>query len=160
MGLVNVERADPNPVKEAARLVKLGREAFAAGDYGQAAEHFDRATRANPKTAEPHFLKAQAAFAFGGYAEAVTAIRAGLLLDPTWPGGAFDPKEPYGENVRAFIGHLADLRKAVAANPGQPTLEFLLGYQLWFIGEQAEAKRWFGAAEKRLGAPGPIALFK
>jgi hypothetical protein len=39
-------------------------------------------------------------------------------------------------------------------------LEFLLAYQLWFIGEKAEAKKWLATAEKRLGSPGPLALFK
>jgi hypothetical protein len=45
-----------------------------------------------------------------------------------------------------------------AANPGEATLEFLLGYQLWFVGEKVEARKWFDAAERRL--PGPVALFK
>ncbi|MFO0825962.1 MAG: hypothetical protein U0792_23055 [Gemmataceae bacterium] len=83
----------------------------------------------------------------------MTEIREGLALDPAWPAGAFDPKEPYGVNAAAFAGHLAELRKVVAANPGQPTLAFLLGYQLWFIREKPEAKKWFAAAEKLL--PGP-----
>lgn len=157
---VDVEKPDPDPVKESARLVKLGREAFAVGEYGKAAEQFDRATTADPKAAPPHFLKAQAAFAAGSYTDAVTAIRAGLALDPAWPAGTFDPKEPYGANPAAFANHLAELRRAVVANPAEPTLEFLLGYQLWFIGEKVEARKWFDAAEKHLGAPGPIALFK
>ncbi|MBA4063795.1 MAG: hypothetical protein C0501_08800 [Isosphaera sp.] len=155
-----VDRPDPDPVKEAARLLRLGREAFAAGDYGRAAEQFGRAAGLDPKAAGPLFLKGQAAFASGGYGDAVAAVRAGLELDPAWPAGVFDPKEPYGANAAAFAVHLADLRKAVAANPGEPALEFLLGYQLWFVGEQAEAKKWFAAAAKRLPAPGPIALFK
>jgi hypothetical protein len=158
--LVNVDRPDPDPVKEAARLVKLGRAAFESGEYGKAAEQFDRAAGADPKAALPHFLKAQAAFAAGRYADAVTAIRAGLALDPAWPAAAFDPKAPYGANPAAFTEHLAELRRAVAANPGEAALEFLLGYQLWFTGEKAEARKLFDAAEKRLPAPGPIALFK
>lgn len=158
--VVNVDRPDPDSKKEAARLVKFGREAFAAGEYGKAAEQFERATVADPKAVPPHFLKAQAAFAAGHYADAVTAIRAGLALDPAWPAGTFDPKEPYGANAAAFAAHLAELRKTVAANPGEATLEFLLGYQLWFIGEKVEAKKWFETAEKRLAVPGPLALFK
>ncbi len=157
---INIDRPDPDPLKEAARLVKLGREAFATGEYGRATEQFDRATAADPKAALQHFLKAQAAFAAGHYADAVTAIRAGLALDPAWPASTFDPKEPYGANAAAFAAHLAELRKAVAANPAEATLEFLLGYQLWFIGEKVEAKKWFETAEKRLAAPGPLALFK
>ncbi len=157
---LKMEMRDADPVKEAIRLMKLGREAFAAGEYGKASDQFERAAAANPKAADPHFFKAQAAFAAGAYADAVAAIRAGLALDPDWPASTFDPKEPYGANAMVFAGHLADLRKVAAANPGEPVLEFLLGYELWFIGEKAEAKKWFAAAEKGLAAPGPIALFK
>jgi tetratricopeptide (TPR) repeat protein len=158
--VVKMDRADADPVKEAARLVRLGREAFAEGEFGTAGQRFGRAAAANPKAAEPLFLKAQAAFAAGAYADAVTAIRAGLAISPEWPGGAFDPKEPYGVNVGAFAEHLAELRRTVAANPGDPALEFLLGYELWFVGEKVEAKKWFATAAKRLADPGPIELFK
>ena len=115
---------------------------------------------ADRKLALPVFLKAQAAFAAGRYADAVTAIRAGLELDRAWPTSPFDPKELYGANPALFTDHLATLRGVVAANPGEATLEFLLGYELWFIGEKVEAKKWFDLAEKRLPAPGPLALFK
>jgi hypothetical protein len=156
--VAKIDPPDPDPVKEALRLLKLGRESFAAGEYGKAGDLFDRAAGANPKAAGPRFLRAQAAFAAGSYADAVTAIRAGLLIDPAWPAGTFDPKEPYGVNPGAFAAHLAELRKVAAANPGEAALEFLLGYQLWFVGEKVEARKWFGAAEKRL--PGLVALFK
>ena len=157
---VDAEKPEADPVKEAARLVKLGRVAFEVGEYGKAAEQFERATIAGPKLAAPHFLKAHAAFAAGRYSDAVAAIRAGLELDSAWPASTFDPKEPYGANPAAFAGHLAELRKVAAANPGEPTLEFLLGYQLWFIGEKVEARKWFDTAAKRLADPGPLALFK
>lgn len=156
---VKAEKPDADPVREAIRLMRSGREAFAAAEYGTAGQRFARATAANPKAAEPHFLKAQAAFAAGGYADAVASIRAGLALDPLWPLGAFDPKEPYGANFAAFADHMADLRKTIAANPGDASLEFLLGYQLWFTGERAEAKKWFAAA-KRLADPAVVKLFE
>jgi tetratricopeptide (TPR) repeat protein len=158
--MVNVDKPDPDPVKEIARLMKLGKTAFAAEEFGAASEHFDRAIATDPKLALPVFLKAQSAFAAGRYADAVTAIRAGLELDRTWPTSPFDPKELYGANPALFADHLATLRGVVAANPGEATLEFLLGYELWFIGEKVEAKKWFDLAEKRLPAPGPITLFK
>jgi hypothetical protein len=155
-----VEPREADPAKEAARLMALGRAAFAAGEYGQAAEEFERAGVADPKLAQAHFLWAQAAFAAGRYTDAATAIRAGLDLDPAWPATTFDPKEPYGANAAAFADHLADLRKAVAANPNEPTLEFLLGYELWFVGEKAEARKWFDLAGKRLKDAGVVGLFK
>jgi hypothetical protein len=158
--LVNAERVEADPKKEAARLVKLGLASFAAADYGRAAEHFARASAADPDDARTYFLHAQAKFAAGQYAEAVARIREGLDRDPKWPAAAFDPAGPYGGRPDRFAAHLAELKKAVADNPGRATLEFLLGYQLWFAGEKAEAEKLFRAAEKRLAAPGPIALFK
>ncbi|HEV3386055.1 MAG TPA: tetratricopeptide repeat protein [Gemmata sp.] len=158
--IVNLDKPDPDPVKEVARLIKLGKEAFASGEFGAASEQFDRAIAVAPKDPLPHFLKAQAAFAAGQYDDAVSGIRAGLEFDRNWPSSPFDPKELNGANPGLFNDHLAALRGVVAANPREPALEFLLGYELWFIGEKVEAKKWFDLAEKRLPAPGPIALFK
>lgn len=157
---VGAERPEADPERELSRLLDLGRTAFAAGQYGRAAEMFERAAAVAPRSARPRFLKAQAAFAAGNYATAVAAIREGLDLDPDWPAGTFDPKEPYGANAAAFAVHLADLRAAVAAHPGEPTLAFLLGYQLWFVGERAEARRWFAVAAGGRPPAGPLACFR
>jgi Flp pilus assembly protein TadD len=157
---VAAEVPEADPKKEAARLAKLGRDSFAAGDYGRAAEHFDRAATADPGDATLSFLRAQAKFAAGQFAEAVASIRRGLALDPKWPGRAFDPKELYGDKPEKFALHLLALKKALAENPNQATLEFLLGYELWFAGDKPGAEKLFRAAAKRLPAPGPIALFR
>jgi hypothetical protein len=157
---VKAEVPDPEPKKEAARLVKLARASFGAGDYGRAAEHFERAIAADPTEAAVYFWHAQAKFAAGQYAEAVARIREGLARDPRWPASDFDPAALYGDHPARFFVHLLALRKAVDENPNQATLEFLLGYELWFSGDKVEANKLFRAAEKRLAAPGPIALFK
>jgi Flp pilus assembly protein TadD len=157
---VKAEVPEADPKKEAARLVRLASESFAAGDYGRAAEHFERALAADPADPAVYFGHAQASFAAGHYAEAVARIRTGLALDPRWPTTAFDPAALYGDRPERFVVHLLALRKAAADNPNQATLEFLLGYELWFSGEKVEAAKLFRAAEKRLAAPGPIALFK
>jgi Tfp pilus assembly protein PilF len=157
---VRAEVPEVDLKKEAARLVRLARTAFAGGDYGRAAEHFERAISADPTDAAAYFWLAQAKFASGHYAEAVARIREGLARDPRWPGTAFDPAALYGDRPERFVVHLLALRKAVTDNPNQATLEFLLGYELWFSGEKAEADKLFRAAEGRLAAPGPIALFK
>jgi Flp pilus assembly protein TadD len=157
---VKAEVADPDPKKEAIRLANLGKASFAAGDYGRAAEHFERAAAADPTAALPHFLHGQAKFASGQFADAVASIRAGLALDPKWPLAPFNPVDLYGERPERFVLHLLALKKAVADNPKRATLEFLLGYQLWYTGEKVAADKLFRAAESRLPAPGPIALFK
>ncbi len=157
---VKLDEPDANPKKEAARLVAIARIAFAKGDYGRAAEHLERAITANADDAATYFYLAQAKFAAGQYADAVTRIRDGLTRDAKWPASAFTALELYAGNADRFATHLAALKQAVADNPEQPMLEFLLGYQLWFSGDKAEAAKLFRTAEKRLAAPGPIALFK
>jgi tetratricopeptide (TPR) repeat protein len=160
MVLVKVEVPDPDPKKEFARLMRLAQESFATGDYGRAAEHAERALAVDPAGSWPYFLLGQAKFASGQYIDAVANIRAGLARDPKWPAAAFNPPDLYGDRPERFVLHLLALKKAVADNPNQATLEFLLGYQLWFSGEKAEADKLFRAAEKRLPDPDPIALFK
>lgn len=155
---VVMEKADPDLGKEVARLLKLGKESFEGAEYGEAGEQFQRAIAADPKKPLPIFLKAQAAFAAGRYANAVIAINAGLALDKTWPASAFDPKELYGANPGRFNEHVAALRAVIAANPGEASLEFLLGYELWFVGEKVEARKWFNLAER--GTPGVSEAFK
>ncbi|AWM40704.1 hypothetical protein GobsT_07630 [Gemmata obscuriglobus] len=157
---VAMDRADPDPKKEAARQIGLARAAFAAADYGRAADHFTRASASDPGDARTYFLHAQAKFAAGEFVEAVARVRDGLARDPKWPAAPFDPTELYDGRADRYAAHLAALKNATADNPGQPALEFLLGYQLWFGGERAEAEKLFRTAERRLAAPGPIALFK
>ncbi len=157
---VDAEPRNADPAQEASRLLALGRAAFEAGEYGRAAEQYERALGVDAKLPPAHFQRGQAAFAAGRFADAVAAIRTGLELDPAWPASSFSAKDLYGANAAAFNVHLAELRKAVAANPAEPTLEFLLGYELWFSGEKAEGRKWFDAAAKRLGEPNPVALFK
>jgi hypothetical protein len=157
---VKAEVAEADPKKEAARLVNLARESFAAGDYGRAGENFERAVTADPTDAMTYFLLAQAKFAAGQFAEAVTQIRKGLARDTKWPTKAFDPTKLYGERPERFVLHLFALKKALNENPTEATLEFLLGYELWFSGDKMEAEKLLRSAEKRLPAPGPIALFK
>ncbi len=157
---VKVEAPDADPKKEAARLLKLGRASFAAGEYGRAAEHFERAATADPGDALAYFLHGQAKFAAGQFAEAAARIREGLARDLKWPDSKFDPVALYGDKPERFFVHRLALKKAVDDNPAQATLEFLLGYQLWFSGEKEAADKLFRAAEKRLPEPGPIALFK
>lgn len=147
-------KAPPDPAAEA---VRQAREAFAAEQYGRAAERLDAATAAKPAEALPYFLKAQAQFAAGQYADAAAAIRTGMGRAPDWPTGGFKPAELYGANPERFAAHLAELRKAVVDNPAEPALAFLLGYELWFAGERAEAAKQFRAAAAKAGRDGPLA---
>lgn len=148
LDFVGDKKADPQA--EAARQVELAQAAFAAGAYGRAAERLAVAIAAKPDEPQPHFLLGQVRLARGEYVEAVAAIRDGLRLAPNWPFAAFRPREFYGEDAARYDIHLAELRRVVAAHPDDATVAFLLGYQLWFIGERDEAVMLFRRATKQV----------
>jgi hypothetical protein len=135
------EIADVDPAAEAARQIKLAREAFALGEYGEAIERFDRAIKTNASGVEVLFLRAQAQFAAGDYAAAVASIQIGLKVNPEWPAARFLPAEMSGR--ARFDMQLAELKNAFAAQTNEASLQFLLAYQLWFSGERAEATKLF-----------------
>jgi hypothetical protein len=144
---------------ESARLVKLGKEAFADEEHGRAAERFAQATRLQPDNAEAFFLLAESQFALGKYREAVASIFAAMKLQPDWPNAKFDPRGLYGNNRAVYAEQLDLLREAVAANPQEPALMFLYGYQLWFLGRPEEAKTFFQKAKPLVTDPKPIDQF-
>jgi len=134
------------PAAESARNVTLGKEAFAAGEYGRALFRFRKAAEAAPVQAVPHFLQAQALLALGKYRDAVGAIRAGLALDPTWPALGPQLRVLYGPDHDEFAAHFQQLSAACAAHPDDPVLLFLQGYVLWFDGRQDDARPLFEKA--------------
>jgi hypothetical protein len=131
---------EPTPPAEAARQVRLGREAFAGGEYGRAAERFARAAEVFPDEPLAGFLLAQAYFARGQYAEAFAALEAAFRSRPAGPGDGFVPRALYGERAADFAAHLQALRDALARFPDDPVLLFLTGYELWFNGQREEAR--------------------
>jgi hypothetical protein len=147
---------EADPKAEAARQLKVGREAHAAREYGRAAQRFREAARQTPDDALPYLLLGQSLFAAGRYAEAVEAIRAGVTLRPDWPDARFAPRELYGDNAAEFNDHLRRLREALDMLPDDPVLLFLYAYQLWFDGRQEEARPLFRRA--RPGVPDPAVI--
>jgi hypothetical protein len=137
-------QADPRA--EGARLTALGLEAFAAAQYGRAAQRFRQATQVNLNEARANFLLAQAEVALGKYDEAVEVIQQGMRLDPDWPTANFRPVALYDGNVADWPDHLQRLQEALARHPNDAVLLFLNAYQLWFDGRQDEARALFQRA--------------
>ncbi len=137
--LPRAPQPDPDPVVEQARLLTLGRAAFARQMYGLSAEHFQQAINVAPQAPLPYFLLAQAQMALGKYRLAVESIFAGLAREPEWPRVAWQPLQLYGANVADYSEHLQQLEGARQAHPNDPYLLFLYGYHLWFDGRQVEA---------------------
>ena len=132
--------ADPQAL--AAFRLAAGRGAFAAGEYGRAADQFRAASVTDPIA---FFLLAQAHTARGEYAEAVSAVRNGMRKAPDWPAARFRYADLYGDRWEPLADHLAALRAAADAKPADPAARFLYGYHLWFAGERAAAAKAFRA---------------
>jgi Flp pilus assembly protein TadD len=150
---------DPDQRRESQRQVELGKEAFADGEYGLAAERFRRAADTAPNDPLPHFLLAQAQVALGNYRRAFDAIQDGLRLRPDWPAQPFRPLELYGDNAAAYAAHLTALGDTLAANPDDAVLLFLHAYLLWFDGRKAEARPLFERARPALPDPTVVERF-
>jgi hypothetical protein len=141
---------------ENARQVALGRQAFAAREYGRAELRFRDAVAALPDDAMAYFLLAQARFALGKYREAIDAITEGMRLRPDWPAERFRPLELYEGNVGDYAEHMHRLAEAFARWPDDPVLLFLSAHELWFDGRKAEAAALFERAAA-LGVFVPLA---
>ncbi len=139
-------RPEADPRAESARQRQLGQDAFAAGEYGRAAQRFRQATRVNPTDSLAYFLLAQAEVALGKYDAAVAAIQDGMPLDPDWPSSPFRPVTLYGDNVTDLPEHLQALEDALTRHTDDPALLFLTAYVLWFDGRRDEARPLFERA--------------
>lgn len=129
------------------RLVDLGLEAFGGGEYGLAAQRFRQAIKVTPDWAKADFLLGQAEFALGKYREAAATIQAGMKLDKRWPHYAVLVRaDIYKDSAADFPIHLKQLETALAEQPTNTTLLFLLGHQLWFDGRRADALAVFQRA--------------
>jgi len=149
----------PAPRNDHERLLGAGRDAFAAREYGRALRHFKQATEADTNEAVGYFLLAQAQFAVGKYRDAVSSIHAGLRIDRDWPRARFRPLDLYGANIKDYPEQMEQMRAALKANPQDPVLLFLCAYQLWFDGQQDEARVLFARARRLVADPRPIDLF-
>ena len=148
-----------DPKAESARLVGLGRAAFADREYGRAAERFRQADALTPDQPVPHFLLAETLFALGKYRDAVEAIEAGMKLQPDWPDAPFHPLELYGPHANDYADHLSALHDALARWPNNSDLLFLDGYFLWFDGHRDEARARFQKAAPTFDNPAAIQRF-
>jgi tetratricopeptide (TPR) repeat protein len=146
-------------VDEAKQQLDDGRDAYATGEPGSAAERFRKSIALTPDDAEGHFLLAQSLYALGRYREAVVEIIDGMKRKPDWPAMEFDVRELYGRRPAEHALDLERLRDAVERNPDEPALTFLYGYELWFNGRKKEARPFLERASKGAVDPTPIKRF-
>ncbi len=136
------------PKALAAFLVQQARAAFEVEQAGRAGERLRAAIALQPKDAKLRFWLAQVHVARGEYAEAGAAIRDGMALEPDWPASPFDLKELHGPRAEALAGDTAELRGALAANPGDAGLQFVTACCEWFSGNRQAALKLFEKAKR------------
>lgn len=158
-----------NPREESERLRKLGIDAFQQQFYGVAAFRFRQAIKVDPADGSPHFLLSQTEFAMGSFRDAVATIKAGMKEQPNWPAMPFQNLELYKGMEGDFADHLKRLEAALAGDPKNSDLLFLLAHVRWFAGQRDQAIVLFRRARAlspdpafidrflRAAAPGPLA---
>jgi thioredoxin-like negative regulator of GroEL len=162
MALPNAPKPNPvpeNPMVSHARMVREGRAAFANGEYGRAADWFQRAIAVAPVVADGHLLLAQAWIALGKYVDVAAEIHRGVQLDRTWPLMGPPIRELYGPRQADFERHLQQLADAAAAFPNDAALQFALAYVRWFDGQRIAAHQIFESLRTRVANPDVIDLF-
>jgi hypothetical protein len=140
-------------------LLQSGRRAFAAGEYGRAAEMFRQALATAPPNSNSPFLLAQCQFALGKYADAVATIHQVLAQTPEWPATGSPFRELYAGDAQAFADHLQRLEDAAASRAGDPALNFLRAYVRWFDSRRSEARVLFRQVRERVAKPEAIDRF-
>lgn len=145
------------PPDDPAGLIDLGRDAFAAGQFGRAAERFQRAAQLAPLDPVPRFLLAAARFAAGKFAEAVADLNDGLKLTPGRP--KIKTRDLYRGNDALFDDHLNRLKTAAERNPDDVTLRYLYAVELWLDGRRDEARAIFQQLLPRVADPAPVQRF-
>jgi len=151
--------APPDPRNELDSLVRDGKRAFAAGDYGRSAELFRQAIATGPEPFEAEFFLAQSLFALGKYSDAVATITKALVRQPDWPTMGPSIRDLYSGKVEQLSEHRRQLDEAAAANPGDAALQFLQAYVRWFDGEREDAKAIFRKLRDRVSNADAITRF-
>jgi hypothetical protein len=146
-------RREEDARPEHVRLIGAGRRAFAALQYGRAAQRFRQATQVAPEGPTAYFLLAQTLFALGKYDDAIAAIHDGMARDPDWPSARFRPLELYGPNVADYAEQMQRLDDVLRRHPNDAVLLFLSAHQLWFDGPREEAAPRFRRARPGLAHP-------
>jgi tetratricopeptide (TPR) repeat protein len=146
-------------IPENATLLERGRAAFAAGEYGRAADIFRRAATADATDPQPLLFLIQSQIALGKYSVASETARSAVEHFPRWTELALRPIELYGAHADDYRSDLMRLDETLAAHPDDSVLLFLAGHALWFDGRKDEARallrkaaRTFPIAERFLRA--------
>jgi tetratricopeptide (TPR) repeat protein len=100
----------------------------------------------NPNVAAPKFAFGQALVGMADYEYAARVLRAALVQEPAILGAPGSIAAVYREPEEFYVV-LSELKTAVARDPSNPDLLFLVVYQYYFSGDPA-AVPWFAKLAK------------
>jgi tetratricopeptide (TPR) repeat protein len=141
------------------RLVGLGEETFARGQYDDAANAFGSATQSlreldgesldliPPLCRYAPLALSDALFAQKKYKESAAAIHEGLHFFPSIGDEKLDLRKHFSDPALYRILS-DDLKDAATAHPDDAGLQFLMGYHLYFTGHHEDAKPYFEKSAK------------
>ena len=132
----------PSEVSLADHHVSLGDFYFKEGRFQEAAESYLRALAYAPDDATIHFVLADALFSIGDYHYAAYMIGKGLSIDPELASADAD-KRTFYTDVKDFEKQMATLRAYVEEKPYDAAAQIVLGYNLNFSKQPAEASQVF-----------------
>ena len=127
-------------VAAAERFDAQGEADFKAGNYQAAVQDWQHALVDTPHNGGAMLLLAQGLFASGQYQPAAGAVQLGMQMLPQdqWGNVVKHYTDLYPNN-QDFTDQLRGLETARTANPNDPALRFLLGYQYGYLGYPTQA---------------------
>ncbi|WP_158545347.1 tetratricopeptide repeat protein [Bremerella cremea] len=146
-----IEQPSPQAVERAARFIQAGDALFRQQRYSEALGRYKDAVAAAPGDAQGHLHKALAYLALNRSEEAVKALKLAVQQDPDVAESNLTLNGLLDSNAAAKASIIeANARRAVA-DPQNADLLFCVGVLLHFDGEDAQATKFFEAAQRNAG---------
>lgn len=137
-------------IAAATRLISLGDEKFAQGEFSLALRHYRRAADAAPDLATAYFRQGLAYVASNRADFSAAAFRRGLRLDPQWPEARFDLARLCGPAAEKFNEHTETMRVTAESRRADSDAYFTLGI-IHYLRKQDDAARSYFDAVYHLG---------
>lgn len=142
--------SNPTSRAQAWKFVEYGDRQFKKGQYRQALDRYEKASRQAGDVADIQFRRAFALLGLGKYAEATEAVKQGLKLKPDWPESGFVLEELYPDAV-SKREIFRELTVHLDAHPRDAEAIFMLAVMQHFDGQEAAAEVKFRTVLELLG---------